>query len=612
MSPRPTIFISAVSKELRSARQLVANTLTFLGYEPVWQDIFGTEGGDLRQMLRQQIDQCKGVVQLVGRCYGAEPPAPDEEFGRVSYTQFEALYARKRGKKVWYLFMDKTFPIDAHEPEPEEVRELQAAYRGKLKADTHLFHPLASREALEAGVLKLRDDLTQLRRGAKRWAVGVAALLVIITLLVLWLVRSQSEASRTMSGLSTQMAKDSRSLEKIAESFESIHSSGGLIAIAKTPEEHYHNARVHELSGNFAAARKEYAEYLSANLDALDPWLSYSAMLKVADGNAAAVEALRYFDKLTPRTVSYETALAMLEEPEARKTKLQALATAHPEFGPLPWLVSQEYSEARRGEQTLADQRAEKEWLQKYRDAHAAGKFLRFFLDKKEAQKWVETAEVRWAKLSSVPENVLENPVTFMVQEARDGWDVIFQLTDWRAKEAFYKLDGQGEFKSTGFLANKNPQTGTDMIDSRVHLKNLAPGEHTIEVKYLDRADKSNGPYAFKFSTSDARLTVAKNALNAEKPAWLLFIPGPPRRLCFTMLLIYRPAIKEIRYSLNSENLDQVFKFKPTDKMLEVDDIPSLEQCTVVPDDTQFACVQVIYGDGSKSPLRKYSPEAGK
>lgn len=33
-----------MSKELRGARQLVANTLTFLGYEPVWQDIFGTEG----------------------------------------------------------------------------------------------------------------------------------------------------------------------------------------------------------------------------------------------------------------------------------------------------------------------------------------------------------------------------------------------------------------------------------------------------------------------------------------------------------------------------------------------------------------------------------------
>jgi len=99
MSPRPTIFISAVSKELRSARQLVANTLTFLGYEPIWQDIFGTETGDLRQMLRTQIDQSKGVVQLVGQCYGAEPPTPDPDFGRVSYTQYEALYARKKGTR---------------------------------------------------------------------------------------------------------------------------------------------------------------------------------------------------------------------------------------------------------------------------------------------------------------------------------------------------------------------------------------------------------------------------------------------------------------------------------------------------------------------------------
>ena len=43
------------SCELKSARQLVANTLTFLGYEPEWQDIFGTEEGDLRAMLRRRL-----------------------------------------------------------------------------------------------------------------------------------------------------------------------------------------------------------------------------------------------------------------------------------------------------------------------------------------------------------------------------------------------------------------------------------------------------------------------------------------------------------------------------------------------------------------------------
>jgi hypothetical protein len=201
VTPRPLIFVSAVSRELRSARQLVANTLTFLGYQPVWQDIFGTEGGDLRELLRQQIDQCKGVVQLVGQCYGAEPPAPDEDFGRVSYTQYEAFYARKQNKKVWYLFIDRAFPIDPHEPEPNELRELQQAYRERLQADTHVYHSLTTTEGLEASVLKLRDDLTRLRRGVKQWALAMTALLVVIVGLVSWQLHGQAEMKAEIAKL---------------------------------------------------------------------------------------------------------------------------------------------------------------------------------------------------------------------------------------------------------------------------------------------------------------------------------------------------------------------------------------------------------------------------
>ena len=596
MSPRPTIFISAVSKELRSARQLVANTLTFLGYEPIWQDIFGTESGDLRQMLRQQIDQSKGVVQLIGQCYGAEPPTPDEEFGRVSYTQYEALYARKRGKKIWYLYMDKSFPIDPHEPEPEELQHLQSAYRNILKVDTHLFHPLATREALEAGVLKLRDDLTQLRRGAKRWAWGVAALLCVIAVLVIWLVRGQGK-------MTAQLAREGGSLEKIAQRFESLASTGGLITNAKTPEEHYHNARVHELGGNFAAARKEYAEYLTSNLEALDPWLSYSAMLKAAEGKAGAVEAMHYFaDKLKPKTVSYETALALLEDGEARLKKLQALAEKNPDFGPLAWLISQEYSESRRGDQTLADQRAEKEWLEKFRAAHAAGKFEKYFLDKKEAQKWLTEADARWAKLISTPERVLENPVTLTAQQSNSGWAVVFILTDFKAKELFYKLDGKGDFQSTGHLPMKNAQTGLPMINTHLPLPNLTPGEHTIEVKYVDKNEKTNGPYTLKFSTSDEQFAQGKMMLNSVSGSWLSFRDYDGKVLLyFTTLMSYRPIIKEVHYSLNNETVDQTFKFKPTEKMYEVGD----DLYLTVPANSQFAAVQVTFKDGSKSTVQK-------
>src|SRR5207253_1340408 len=133
--------------------------------------------------------------------YGAEPPAAEEEFGRVSYTQYEALYARKRGKKVWYLFIDETFPIDAHEPEPIELRELQAAYRRRLQSDSHIFHPLTSHEALEASVLKLRDDLTRLRRSARQWALGITALLFVIVGLVIWQLRGQAEMKAEIAKL---------------------------------------------------------------------------------------------------------------------------------------------------------------------------------------------------------------------------------------------------------------------------------------------------------------------------------------------------------------------------------------------------------------------------
>lgn len=213
----PLIFISAVSRELRSGRQLAANTLSFLGYQPIWQDIFGTETGDLRAMLRQQIDQCKGVLQIVGNCYGAEPPAPDSEFGRVSYTQYEALYARKRGKKVWYLFIDETFPVDECQGEPEELRALQAAYRQRLQADAHLFHPLTSREGLEASILKLRGDLIRLRRGVKQWAAGVAILLLISVGLGVWLLYNQRETNRQVTQAQKAVVTMSEEMTKLRE-----------------------------------------------------------------------------------------------------------------------------------------------------------------------------------------------------------------------------------------------------------------------------------------------------------------------------------------------------------------------------------------------------------
>jgi tetratricopeptide (TPR) repeat protein len=222
MSTRPVIFISAVSRELRSARQLVANTLTFLGYEPEWQDVFGLEEGDLRAMLRRRIDASQGVVQLVGKGYGAEPPSIDEQFGRVSYTQFEALYAASKNKKVWYLFLDARFPIDPHEDEGDEKRKLQDGYRDRIKADAHLYHPLKNQEGLEAAVLRLRDDLTRLRRGVRRWATAVAGLLAVSVGLTVWVLQKQQHVGEQQEKTTQQVQALQEKIDKLEQGIASF------------------------------------------------------------------------------------------------------------------------------------------------------------------------------------------------------------------------------------------------------------------------------------------------------------------------------------------------------------------------------------------------------
>src|SRR3984893_15445058 len=147
-----------------SARQAVADVLISLGYKPKWREVFADGNTDVTGILRRQIDKCKGVIQLVGYCYGSEQAKPDVRFGRISYTQYEALYAKQRGKRVWHLFVGQNFPTDPAEKESADVQKLQSAYRRRLQVvDAHLFPSIESREALEANIIKLSADLARLR-----------------------------------------------------------------------------------------------------------------------------------------------------------------------------------------------------------------------------------------------------------------------------------------------------------------------------------------------------------------------------------------------------------------------------------------------------------------
>ena len=156
----------------------------------MWQDIFGTEAGDLRAMLRKKIDACHAVIQLVGFRYGAEPPNVAEQGSRVSYTQYEAKYAAERGKRVWY-FVDVGPPSSFDEP--RELRELQERYRKGIVSGKAIYYQLyiADDAALKNAVHGIRDDLAKTRRGFRRWATAVIVLLLMILCSVFYLLFSQ-------------------------------------------------------------------------------------------------------------------------------------------------------------------------------------------------------------------------------------------------------------------------------------------------------------------------------------------------------------------------------------------------------------------------------------
>jgi tetratricopeptide (TPR) repeat protein len=204
MTPAPRIFISAVTAELKSARELVAKTLLALGYEPDWQDIFETASGTVYDMLSAKIRECQAMVHLVGRRYGAEARQPHPVFGRISYTQFEALYARAQGKNVYYIFCDDWPPGNEAAAEPEELRQLQHAYRERLREESVLRHHARNAVELELLVRRLRSDLLELRRRQRRWAVAavvvVAGLLVTVGVLV-------SEQRKQSAALAVIMAR---------------------------------------------------------------------------------------------------------------------------------------------------------------------------------------------------------------------------------------------------------------------------------------------------------------------------------------------------------------------------------------------------------------------
>lgn len=190
MTPRPLVFVSAVSSDLASARRVVVEALHQIECSPVEESLAGTEYGRIQDMLRRWIDPCQAVIHIVGRDYGGEPdPASlPETQARRSWTQLEYDYAIEQNKKLYVIVCDDSFPYDESTPEPDDKRELQQAHRQAVLNGEYLWNQVTSEDDLKNAVLRMKLPLEELRAELRRrqvrqrWIASLAAVAVVLLL----------------------------------------------------------------------------------------------------------------------------------------------------------------------------------------------------------------------------------------------------------------------------------------------------------------------------------------------------------------------------------------------------------------------------------------------
>ena len=580
----PHVFISAASDDLRSARHVVKDALLSLGCHPIVQEHFEPDYRTVEEMIRSRIEGCHAVVHLIGKRYGGEPSPQSLPPGtpRRSWTQMEYHFAKEMDVKVYLFVCDETYPFDQPaEAEPDDEVILQNVYRRQILEGTQLYTIVKSPEELALRISEMRLEAAELRKEV---------------------AKARDQLSDALESVGSGQKQILAGIADLSFSFTELASLGGVIPEPKTPEQHYHNARLFELRGDYGNARRAYLEYFRFDLDFLDPHLRFQRFLKVQEGREGAREVYNYVASQSKGSITRLAAHFLLDRAR-RVEKIGAYLETHPDFGPAHYLLSQDFSFERLGSQTLLDKRREKELLESFLSLDAAGKVGRWILDKSEVAEWREDATSRLAGLKSSA-YAIENPLSIIWTVHNSGWTGTFQIAE-QVREIFWRKKGETEFASTGFFSRAPGPNGFPIPTYNIEMHRKAPRTE-IEVQYVNLNGDTVGPFVEVFQPDNESLSQTKSIINMTKTAWVAFREFDGKLLLyFTHLLCYAEVVG-IKYGLDTETPDIDYPV-PEREGVGVIGIGDGVDCYIeVPGATQTACVQVVFEDGEKTGVEVF------
>ncbi len=580
----PHVFISAASDDLRSARHVVKEALLSLGCHPIVQEHFEPDYRTVEDMIRARIEGCHAVVHLIGKRYGGEPSPNSLPEGapRRSWTQMEYHFAKALGVRLYLFVCDDQYPYDQQAtPEPDDEIELQEAYRTSILEGAQLYTIIKTPEELALRISEMRLEAAELRREVAEARDQLSDVLATV----------EQGQSQILAGIAD-----------LSHAFTALSNAGGVIAQPASPEQHYHNARLHELRGDYGNARRAYLDYFRFGLDFIDPHLRFQRFLKVQEGREGAREVYQHIASQSKGSIT-QLARALLYDRGQRVAMIDDYLTKHPEFGPAHYLLSQDFSVERLGSQTLRDRSREQSLLETFQGLDAVGKVMRWILDKAEVAKWREDAEVRLRGLSNFA-HAMDKPLSVVWTSHNAGWTGAVQIAE-QAREIFWRKQGDIEFKSTGFYSQVQGPGGFAIPTATIELHRRVPAMD-IEVKYLNINGETMGPYLESFRPDQEALLQTKRTINMTRTAWVAFRDFDGKLLLyFTHLLCYA-EVRAIRYGLDAETPDldlEVPQREGSGAIGITDDVACYIE---VPAATQTACVQVVFVDGEETDVETF------
>ena len=430
-------------------------------------------------------------------------------------------------------------------------------------------------------------------------------------------MKEAAEASKDAAEASKDAAKKLedtgekivQTLEELRSGFAALTQAGGIIANPRRPQEHYHNARVYEQRGDYAKAMESYKAFFAFDeLDFIDPHLRFQSFLKLQRGVAGAREV--YFELKKGHTnAAMELAWTLLLEGDARTKAMQAFLEAHPTYAPAVYERSRDYSVARLGSQAMADKREEKRLLKQFLALKDGEEFLRYYLDQEVAAKQVKDAQERLTPLEAFDDKVLENPVKIQGQKMRKRWTLIFYIADM-PREILYRIGTEGEFTSTGFQQGVQSYQGHKQPIMSVELDGL-DRPTTIQVKYRDAKNELHGPFDVAWDPDERLITAFKTMMGYNRNGLLLLKQIDPDRvaLYFSHILSLRIALSEIRYGLDKDVPDLTWPFPPADPDDPLATGPEVKIYRLVPNQTKFVTLQLVWKDGSKTEVMRFEKQ---